>query len=107
MRKVLLLVLLLWGCAQPLSQQVKHGYEQADQYVLRTEMLIDAGAISKTEAQRRLDLVKQARTGLDLTAVALAQCGDAKDCKLAQERWAAADATLLELEKLYLTGAAK
>lgn len=126
MRRVLLGVVLivgLYGCTtQPLSQQLRHGYEQADQYALRTELLVDtaksqydacerAGTpaercstiITKDEAQKRLDLVKNARLALDTTAVALAQCGDAKDCSLAQQKFAAAEALLGQLEMIYLT----
>lgn len=105
MRLIVVLAFLLAACAQPFSQQLKHGYEQADQYALRTEMLIDAGAISKDEAQRRLDLVKNAQTALNLTAIALAKCADANDCQVARDRYAAADAALTELELIYLKGA--
>ena len=99
--------LLLAGCAQPLSQQIAHAYGQTDRYVLRTEALIDAGAIDKATAQQRLDRAKQARIALRAAEAALVACGDARDCATAQARLDAAQVILDELERQFLTGALK
>lgn len=101
-RLILACALLLAACAQqPLSQQIAHGYEQLNQYVLRTETMVDLKVVTKEDAQKRLDLVKKARNGLHVTEVALAACADTRDCALAQQRYAAAQVTLTELERLY------
>jgi hypothetical protein len=55
-----LLALALAACAsQPLSQKIANGYQLADSYLTRTEMLYDAGAIDNAAAQTRLDQVRQ------------------------------------------------
>lgn len=65
--------------AQPLSQKIANGYQLADNYLTRTEMLYDAGAIDNAAAQARLDQVKRAKSGLDAASIAWVMCRAQQD----------------------------
>ena len=85
----------LSACAsKPLSQQIGFAYSQVDAYTTRTDMLIDAKAISKAEAQRRLDLSREAYIAVASAEAALGVCQDPPDCLQARDRLAVAQVIL-------------
>ena len=93
----LLLCALIVGCAN-LNASIKTGYDTADVYVQQTTQLLQAGAITSTEAQSRLDIIKQAKVGLDAAKTASASCTSTvltpTACNNAQVAYDAANALL-------------
>lgn len=106
---VVALVMLLTACAQqPISQQLSNAQGQISQYRARTNALVDAGLISKADAQARVDSIKKAQTGLDSARLAWSTClanSDAK-CTEAADLAAGAQAILGQVEA-YLTAKEK
>lgn len=84
------------------SQTIESGYLVARDYNARTDRYIDAGVIDKAEAQKRVDNVGKAKTGLDTARVALAECRRAKipdnECWKAAASATAARALLSEVD---------
>jgi len=87
---------------QSIRNQISSGYAIASDYLDRTDRLFSAGAITKEEAQSRLDAVKRASNGLSLARVALTECTTdgvpEALCTPAQQYTVAAQAILRELE---------
>ena len=121
MKKLFLLVpllLLLTACPHPqtLSQHVLTGYALLNDYADRTEVLVDARAISKSEAESRLNLIRTTKTSLDVARAALKACRATAtaddDCKTldgtsVKSLTAATRLTLKEFEKFLIEREAK
>lgn len=104
----ILMLALLGACAttHPLSQQLGDAYVVIAEYVDRTDRLIAAQALTKSQAQRRHDNAEKARAALDTARGALAACRLAATpdtgCTGAQGGIAAAKALVNETEAILI-----
>ena len=93
----LVLGLFLVACAN-INAPIKTGYQTADVYTQQTTQLLQADAITSTEAQSRLDMIKQAKAGLDAAKASAANCQNTlttpTPCNNAQVAYDAANVVL-------------
>jgi hypothetical protein len=109
-RWMTLSVLVLAGCATPLTNHINTGYQLAEQYTDRTGRLIDEDLIDQDTAIKRQTNSKVAKRGLDASKDIHKNCKAAGvadvDCLAA---WAQADGAhaLLREVEVYLLKKAK
>ncbi len=95
----LFITLVFVACAGAgIKQSINTGIKTADVYVVQTTQLLDAGAITSSVAQARLDIIKQAKSGLQAAATAETSCTTQvltpTACNDAQRAYDAANALL-------------
>jgi hypothetical protein len=98
-RLIVVLAFALVACAgATLKESINTGVKTADIYIKQTTELLQAGAITPATAQARLDIIKQAETGLQAASQAEASCTSTlitpTPCSNAQTAYNAANALL-------------